>query len=154
MFLTEFNEVFGGELAAPIGMKDHSSLASTACNSLGQRIDGKLCVDTLAVYTGNDTAIEQVDDAAVVSLAVIGKEKVREVDAPARIPFVCIKALIQQVFKDRIGLRSFGIAVFGLSCHRFKPKLHIHIFANRLRAEADSFVSKELFHHAIAGLSA
>lgn len=31
----------------------------------------------MAVYTGNDTAIEQVDDVAVVSLAVIGKEKVR-----------------------------------------------------------------------------
>lgn len=30
----------------------------------------------MAVYTGNDTAIEQVDDAEVVSLAAIGKEKV------------------------------------------------------------------------------
>jgi hypothetical protein len=53
-------------------MKDYSGFACCVYQCFCQYINGKLCVDTSAVYTGNDTAIEQIDDVAVVSLAVIG----------------------------------------------------------------------------------
>ncbi|MDD4444185.1 MAG: hypothetical protein PHC36_00040 [Eubacteriales bacterium] len=40
-------------------------------------------VDTRAVYTCNDTAIEQIDNAAAISFAVIGKEKIHKIDTLA-----------------------------------------------------------------------
>ena len=98
-------------------MQDHTNFATAVADSLRQCIYGKLSVDAVAVDAGDYSAIIQIYDRAVVTLAVICKEQVCEVNASARVASFGCKILLEQIFKYTIRLLALDIFVLRLSGH-------------------------------------
>ena len=63
-------------------MEGHFGLASAIKQGLPDCINGKLCIDLAAVYAGNYTAVIQIYDRAVTSLAPISQKEIGKVNTP------------------------------------------------------------------------